>query len=303
MSETQKLIPVIDSHHHLWDMENNPYPGLQNPSDDTHLGDYRSICKNYLIDDFLKDLHGQNVTKSVHIEAGWKSDDWQAETRWLQNVSNQHGLPTAIVPNVDLFANNAEQRIETLATYSSVRGIRSRFLTPAELANLKNQTFVNPLTNRGWRKAFQKLQTHNLSFDLQAPPLLMPMAAEIANAFPDTRFVLTHAGLPLDRSVDGIQIWKKGMLSLATLDNVYVKISGLGMTDWDWTEDSFRPIILGTIDIFGPSRCMFGSNFPVDSLYASYDRLLTSIRSIIVDFSEEEQQQFLNKTASTFYRI
>ena len=93
------------------------------------------------------------------------------------------------------------------------------------------------------------------------------------------------------------------MLSLATLDNVYVKISGLGMTDWDWTEDSFRPIILDTIDIFGPSRCMFGSNFPVDSLYASYDRLLTSIRSIIVDFSEEEQQQFLNKTASTFYRI
>ena len=303
MSKSQNLIPVIDSHHHLWDMEDNPYPGLQNPSDDTHLGDYRSICKNYLIDDFLEDLQGLNVTKSVHIEAGWESDDCQAETRWLQKISIQHGFPTGIVPNVDLFADDAEHQIETLASYPNVRGIRSRFLTPAELANLPNQSIENPLANKNWRNAFQKLDTHNLSFDLQAPPLLMPMAADIAKAFPETRFVLTHAGLPLDRSVDGIQIWKKGMRTLAALDNVYVKISGLGMTDWKWTQNSFRPIIMDTIDIFGPSRCMFGSNFPVDSLYATYYRLLSSIRSIISDLSEEEQQQILNKTASIFYRI
>ena len=63
------------------------------------------------------------------------------------------------------------------------------------------------------------------------------------------------------------------MRALGAQPNVWVKISGLGMVDWRWTEDSIRPFVLKTIELFGPDRCMFASNFPVDKLYSSFDAL------------------------------
>jgi predicted TIM-barrel fold metal-dependent hydrolase len=303
MPDSSHSIPVIDAHHHLWDMESNPYPELLNPRDDTHLGDYRAICKNYLVKDFKADLLGLNVIKSVHIEAGWAAEDWQSETRWVQKISNQGTYPHAIVANLDLLSNDVEHRLSVLTAYPNVRGVRFRFLSPSDLAKAPIKNLPNPLENSKWCNNFKLLEAYNLSFDLQAPPQLMQMATDIAATFPGIQFVLTHAGLPLDRSDEGFTYWRQGMRSLASLDNVYVKISGLGMTEWKWTEDSLRPLILETINLFAPQKCMFGSNFPVDSLYATYERLLTSIRKIIAEHSLDEQQRILNGTASTFYRI
>ena len=93
------------------------------------------------------------------------------------------------------------------------------------------------------------------------------------------------------------------MTLLSKLPNVHCKISGLGMYDHHWTADSIRPIILETIGIFGPSRCMFGSNFPVDKLYSSYADLWSAFSQITNVFSKSEQRQLFCDTARKFYRI
>ena len=128
-------------------------------------------------------------------------------------------------------------------------------------------------------------------------------AATLAAAFPNIQIMLTHAGLPLDRSDEGLAGWRRGMALLADRPNVAVKISGLPMTDWHWTTDSLRPIVLQTIELFGVQRAMFGSNFPVDKLFSDFDTLCNAYRAIIAHFTPEEQRKLFSDNAERFYRL
>ena len=93
------------------------------------------------------------------------------------------------------------------------------------------------------------------------------------------------------------------MRRLAERDNAAVKISGLGMVDWTWTEDSIRPLVLETIEIFGIDRCMFASNFPVDKLYSSFGQLFAAFEAIVAGFSAAEQDKLFRSNAERIYRI
>ncbi len=84
------------------------------------------------------------------------------------------------------------------------------------------------------------------------------------------------------------------------MDNIFWQLSGLGMFDHNWTENSIAPIVNECIQQFGPSRCMFGSNFPVDSLYSDYSSLIQAYRNIIPKFASES---VFDKTARDFYNI
>jgi predicted TIM-barrel fold metal-dependent hydrolase len=142
-----------------------------------------------------------------------------------------------------------------------------------------------------------------LSFDLQLYPSQMADAAALAATHGDTMIILNHAGMPVDRDAEALSLWRTGMRALATQPNVWVKISGLGMVDWRWTEDSIRPFVLETIEIFGPDRCMFASNFPVDKLYSSFDVLYDAFKRIVSDFSIGERRKLFSDTALAVYRI
>jgi predicted TIM-barrel fold metal-dependent hydrolase len=93
------------------------------------------------------------------------------------------------------------------------------------------------------------------------------------------------------------------MKALAECDNVVAKISGLGMVDHAWNEASIRSFVLETIEIFGPDRAMFGSNFPVDRLYGSFDALYGAFEAIVAGFSETEQAKLFHDNARRYYRI
>ncbi|HVT36518.1 MAG TPA: amidohydrolase family protein, partial [Nevskiaceae bacterium] len=96
---------------------------------------------------------------------------------------------------------------------------------------------------------------------------------------------------------------KRGMALLAKQPNVAVKISGLAMIDRTWTTDSIRPFVLDTIDLFGPQRAMFASNFPVDKLYGNFGQHFEAYSSIVADFSDAERRALFAGTAETIYRI
>ncbi len=131
----------------------------------------------------------------------------------------------------------------------------------------------------------------------------MREAAELAARNPETLVIVNHTGMPLEHDEAGLAAWRDGMRRLAANANEVAKISGLGMVDWHWSEASIRPFVLGTIDAFGVDRVMFGSNFPVDRLYSSFDAVYGSFESIVASFSEAEKTKLFHDNAFTYYRL
>jgi len=150
---------------------------------------------------------------------------------------------------------------------------------------------------------FGKLARHGLSFDLQVFPGQLRQAAELAANHPDTLIILDHAGMPIERAAWGITDWQRGMLELSRRHNVVTKISALGTNDHHWTEESIRVFVLETIRIFGPDRTMFGSTFPVDSLYPTFQRLYAAFDQLTSDFTSAERADMFAGTAARTYRI
>jgi predicted TIM-barrel fold metal-dependent hydrolase len=296
-------LPIIDPHHHLWDLERNRYPWLQTrPLPPSVAGDLSPIARSYRLEDYQADIRAYNVVKSVHVECGWDPADPVGETAWLQSVADAHGFPHGIVARAPLDAPDIGRLLEAHAAFRNVRGIRHIVNWHHDPA----KTFVarpDLLTDSAWLGGFRLLKQHGLSFDLQLYPSQMHDGARLAQAHPDTLIVLNHAGMPVDRDEDGMAQWRAGMRQLASAPNVVAKISGLGMTDWHWTADTIRSFVLETIDIFGVERCMFASNFPVDKLYSSFNKLYEAFDRITAEFSAKERRQLFCDNAARCYRL
>ena len=295
--------PVIDPHHHLWDLGHNRYPWLQaRPFKPCLEGDIRPIAKDYLLEDYLADTYRQNVVKSVHVECGWDPADPVGETEWLQRLADQHGYPHGIVARATLDAPDVEQVLEGHSRYKNMRGIRHTINWHPDAA----KTYVNRpdlVRTDAWRRGFRLLQRFGFSFDLQLYPAQMADAVALARAYPGILIILNHAGMPLDRDAEGLDLWRHGMWELATVPNIVAKISGLGTVDWKWTVESIRQFVLQTIEAFGVSRCMFASNFPVDKLYSDFDTLYGAFHKITESFSADERRMLFHDNAARYYRL
>jgi predicted TIM-barrel fold metal-dependent hydrolase len=295
--------PVIDPHHHLWDLSRNRYPWLQaRPLKPCLEGNIEPIVKDYLLEDYLEDTCSQNVVKSVHVECGWNPSDPVGETEWLQRLADKHDYPHGIVGRATLDAPDVEQVLQGHARYRNVRGIRHAINWHPDPA----KTYVNRpdlIRTEAWRHGFGLLRQFGLSFDLQLYPAQMADAIDLARAYPDVLIVLNHAGMPVDRDAEGLDLWLRGVRELATAANVVVKISGLGTVDWHWTTESIRPFVLQTIEAFGVSRCMFASNFPVDKLFSDFDTLYGAFRKITESFNADERRMLFHDNAARYYRL
>jgi predicted TIM-barrel fold metal-dependent hydrolase len=293
---------IVDAHHHLWNLSNGyKYPWLQDrPLGVGLCGNIAPIAHDYMLADLLTDMRNFRLEKSVHVEA--VCSDPIEETRWLQAMADKSGFPNGIVAHAKLDDDNIEAQLNDHSEAANMRGIR-HILNWHENPRL---TFINRndlLTDAKWRAGFGLLKKFNLSFDLQIYPSQMKDAANLAAKYPETLIILNHTGMPVDRDESGINRWRSGMAGLAKLSNVVVKISGLGMVDWKWSEDSIRPYVLQTIECFGVDRVMFASNFPVDKLYSSFDALYGAFERITAGFSETEKDQLFRANATRFYRL
>lgn len=292
---------IVDAHHHLWDLGHGyNYPWLQDkPSGKGMLGDLKPIACDYLLRDYRADTANYDVVGSVHIEA--VPADPVIETRWLQETTKSEGLPSGIVARVELHKPDAEKVIAEQANFPKVRGVR-------HIVNWHRDpkyTFTDHdfLTDDAWLAGFRLLRKYDLSFDLQLYPAQMGDAAELARRNPGTLIIVNHAGMPLERDEAGLALWREGMRQLGGEPNVVAKISGLGMVDWRWSEVGIRPFVLDVIDRFGVERVMFGSNFPVDKLYSSFDALYGSFESIVGSFSDSEKERLFRGNTLRHYRL
>ncbi len=295
---------IVDCHHHLWDLAEHRYEWLQaEPLFDTFLGDYSSIRRDYLIEDYLADARPAGVVKSVHVQCEFDHANPVGETEWLQGVADRHGFPHGIVGFVNLADRAAGALLEAHAGFANFRGVRQNLNFDADDPRRCFADRGDYLTDPAWRRGFSQLAARGLSFDLQILPSQMGEAYEALGACPETAVVLDHVGLPLDRTPDAMDTWRAGMRRLASLPNVSVKLSGFGMMDRAPSMATIRPVVLETIEMFGVDRCMFASNVPVDSLGGTLIDFFDVYRAVVADFGDEERGALFARNAERFYRI
>lgn len=292
---------IIDAHHHLWDLNEIKHTWLAEKGVVRFFGDPAPIQRNYHVPDFKEDHGDLPIVGSVHIQCGVAQEHNVKETEFVQDQSDQHGLANGIVAFCDLTDSKAQSELDAQQAFKNLRGVRQIVGRDAaeDAKNGTNDLLENPAFKMGLRTLIGR----KLSFDLQLTPPLLPAAAKLFKSIEDVPVAICHAASPSDFSKSGLKAWEQGLKDFSEHGNVICKISGLGMFDQNWTVDSLRERVLRTIDVFGPSRVAFGSNFPVDKLYASYVDTLNAFVRLTEDFSKTERDDMFFKTAKNFYRI
>ena len=296
-------IPIIDAHHHFWDLGLGKHPWLDGRHiiDGFRYGDYAAIRRDYLLEDYRRDSAGHNVVKTIHMETEWDPTDPVGETEWLQRYHDKTGFPHAVVGQAWFDRADIAEVLAGHAAYPLIRSVRQKpkaAASPAAFTPGIPGSMADPVFRDGYRH----LATHGMHYDLQTPWWHLDEATDLARDFPDTMIILNHTGLPSDRSEAGVSGWREAMERFANQPNTAVKISGIGLAGEAWTAESNGALVLETIRIFGVDRCMFASNFPVDSLCASYDTIFTGFKRIVAGFSARDQRKLFHDNAVKYYR-
>ena len=287
-----RAIPFIDVHHHVWELARFPYHWLTGSLEDELLGDYGALAADWGPTRLYRQFYGQNVVKSVHVEADSNAPDPVDETAWLDSVAAPGGHPHALVVMCDMDGPAAERQLARhLEASPRVRGVRIR-----EHPDDPSRDFV---------AAYAALGRLGLSYELNTSPGPLGRAAGFVRAHPDVQVLLGHAGFPVRRDPAYFATWRAEMAELAAIDHVACKVSGFATVDHHWSVDSLRPWVLACIELFGVERIVFGTDWPVASLFATYLETVDAWRRIIDEagFSRAEQEAMLFRNAERLYAI
>lgn len=315
-------LPIVDAHHHVW--EDLPFPPFD-PYDESDL-----------LADKTKSGHRIVATVFVDSHTSYRTDGPErlrvvGETDYAHKIAQDAlarggaaaGACAAIAPRADLClgAGVAAVLDAHAAASDRFRGIRHMTAydrdVPASLATGEGVMMSGP-----FREGFAELAGRELSFDAWLLQPQLPEVTDLARSFPEARIILNHLGGPLAigrfaaNPSESFDDWKAHMTRLAACDNVLVKLGGLnmGMAGVDalareipFTSsemaDAQRDYILTAIDLFGPARCMFESNVPVDTHGASYAVIWNSFKLLSRDFGADERARLFHATAIEAYRI
>lgn len=292
--------PVIDTHHHIWLRKDVGW--LADPPIPRMFGDYFGIRRDYPVEEFINDVKPQGVTRSVHVTAMWGPGRALDETRWLQAVADKHGFPHGIVCNADLADPDAEAAIKAQKQFPNLRGVRQMLYwdTDPVRQGAPRADFCN---SPGFRRGFALLEKYGLHFELQVYAGQVAHAVELIKAFPGVKMMLVHAGMLVARTQAAIEEWRAALAKMAAFPNLHVKISGLGMYSSGITLPQARQVIRDVIQIFGVERTVYGSNFPLEKLHASYADFFGTYRTVLAEYPEIDQRKVFHDNAVAFYRL
>jgi len=292
--------PIIDTHVHFWNMR-NPDPGmawvwLAKEADHPVLGNIDAIkMLAYDIDDVWAEARFADVSAFVHVQAAIGSDDPVKETAWLTRMRENAPVPFTIVGDAELASDDAARQLDKQCESPYFVGIRDFRSEPILAAGDVLPTFEASLRTMAER---------DLVFDLDCEWPNMAAARDLALRHPELQVVLQHIGFPRSRDDEYFEKWSAGMRTLAEAPNVTCKISGLAMTDPQFTPVSLQKWIDMPLEVFGADRCMLGSNWPVDRLYSSYDVIMDIYRERLSSvLNVADQRKVLFENAARLYRL
>ena len=283
----------VDTHVHFWDHDvadlHWPYlvPGFEHP----RLRDMHTLdAARYGPDELRAEAGDVPLVAIVHVQSAQEA--WPgAETAWLQAMQDASGWPHAVVARARLAAADAPEVLAAHASYPAFRGVRDL----AAERDLGGDALL-----AGW----DVLADLGGSLELMVPHERFADVAAVARRRPDATVVLGHAGLPVRRDDEYRREWQARLVELAAEPNVVCKVSALASgADAHWTVDSLRPWVRGCIDAFGPERCMFASNWPIDRLHGTYVHVLAAYDDLTADLGDDERAAMFAGTARRVYRL
>ena len=300
---TDRDLPIIDAHHHVWDLSLGKHPWLAPDAlIPFRYGDYSRIKRSFMPEDYAIAVRGHRVVASVTMEAEWDDDDLVGESRWMAHVIARHAMPAAHVARARLDRADVDTVLAGHAAFPFIRGIRHKptaALSPAAIVRGVPGSMSDP----GWRRGYAMLAPLGYHFELQAPWWHVDELIDLVAAHPETPVVINHAFLPADRTVEALAGWRRALKRAAAIPHAAIKISGIGLKGRPWSLADNRGIIRAIIDAFGPKRCMFASNFPVDGITGSFDTIYSGFKSATSDLAADERHALFHDNARRIYRL
>jgi L-fuconolactonase len=273
----------IDTHMHFWDRALMPYLWLH---------EVPSIWHRHTTENLRAEAGGELPEKIVFVEAG---APWLDEVKWVEQLAAADPRIAAIVCKMTINAGaQTTADIAEAKKHPLIRGVRHHFEHDA----------VDYCARPEFIAGVRQLATAGLSFDLCGKHPQMPAIVDLVRQCPDVSFILDHAGKPGIRA-GLLDPWREHIRQLAALPNVVCKFSGL-VTEADpqhWTVAQLRPYVTHLLDTFGPSRLLFGGDWPVAKLATGYRRWLDTARDLVAHLTAAEQTALFHDNAARIYRI
>jgi L-fuconolactonase len=274
---------MIDSHQHFWQVGRFDYPWMT-PEVDV-------LCHDYLPPTLEPILRRHDVGQTILVQASNSAD----ETRWLLELADENPFIAGVVGWVDLQSADVDIELMEFAAHPKFKGVRH--LVESEPADdwLMRENVINGL---------RLLSQRSLSYDLLVHTRHLKHAKKVVAACPELRFVIDHlAKPPIARGE--INEWARELKPFAAAPNVFCKLSGLvtEASRRNWRIEDFIPYVDKALEYFGPQRMMFGSDWPVCLLAASYEQVLEIFQTVLADLGDGERSLIFSENASRFYRI
>jgi L-fuconolactonase len=273
----------IDSHQHFWKYD---------PVRDNWINDDMAVIKKDFLPLGLKPILKHNGFGGCVVVQSDQSED---ENEFQLNNAAQHDFIKGVVGWVDLRSNSVEERLEYYSQFKKMKGFRHVLQGEKDRAFMLQPAFM---------KGIGLLKEYNFTYDILIFPDQLKHTLDFVKTFPDQPFVIDHIAKPYikDKKTDE---WKKDMKAIAQYKNVYCKISGMVTeADWkQWNKEDFTPYLEIITEVFGTKRIMFGSDWPVCLVAASYEKVVEIVKDHFSSFSKDEQDLFFGGNAIKFYNL
>jgi len=274
---------MIDAHQHFWQLGRFDYPWMSE--------DLGVLYRDYLPHDLAPILQENHITQTVLVQAS----NSVAESRWLLDLADANNFIGGVVGWVDLTSSDIDPQLDELFSHPKFKGVRH--LVESEP---NDDWLVQPEVLSG----LQKLSARGLTYDLLVHTRHLKHVPLIAETCPDLALVIDHlAKPPIARNE--INEWSQAFRPLARYPNINCKLSGLVTeANWhSWQADDLRPFVDCALECFGVDRMIFGSDWPVCLLAATYDRVLDSCQEILQNLSDIDREKIFATNAAKFYRL
>jgi predicted TIM-barrel fold metal-dependent hydrolase len=294
-----RLGPIVDCNVHLWDQRDNPVFWLTDRTLVRDLiGNYDSLPDVYTLDDYERETAGFDVRGIVWSDAG--AADPVAAAEWVGRQNDDRGLVTGIVSLGDPAADGFGELVERLRRNPLVRSVRVRLAAGlAQGAQHESTLLDQPAV----MEHFMLMARHGLVATIEVTSDQLGLVTRLTRELPDLKVVLDHFGWPTDLGDAGRRIHLDRLAELAASPNVATRLDAIGTVFGAWTAAQVRPWLLETVALFGPDRCMLGSDLPIERLRSGFEPLYRIYDEIFAQHAPRDRAMLLATTAQRWYGI
>jgi len=273
----------IDAHQHFWDLNRFPYPWMPPaPS---------PLRRSFLPEDLQPILERNSFDGSVAVQA----TTFFEEAPWLLQLAENHSIVLGVVAWVDLTDPQLGSTLDQLQAHPKFKGVRHPVHDESD-----DGWLLRPDVLRG----LKELERRKVPYDLLLRPQYLPVVIELMDRVPSLDMVIDHIAKPPIAKAQ-TNDWAQDMERIASAQHILVKLSGMiTEAEWkSWTSDQLKPYVQHVWKLFGPDRCMFGSDWPVCLSAGTWKEVLAALTQALGPVPQAERNKVMGETAARFYKL